>query len=501
LTKPEDTDWKAEAEHLKSGTVYGDRSLCYETLRDVTKCNLVTQKDISRHENPLNSICYEISQKVRGEENNILTALCALISRDLPEEYRFSIIVINKSSTGKSYFWKHILPMFEHDVIERTAMTDASYKSAHKDVNHKIIHQEQLETKNEDGELAMRLLKHSMSEGKITIELKGVHNKGKKVPIIETVLGTPVVVTTATSNDIDSETLNRFVVLELSEDSKQTGKVLNHISIRYSDRSYRKDEAQTLINNTNWVKEQSQASRQIEDILIPFAELIDPLLSKNVEMRRDYEKILKITCAITASNFRYRDKFKRIKADTTLTSQFGDSEPTHKAILIATLEDLQYAIKIAGHAMNRTVNKASKKTEEIYDKMIELCKASLDNSVTLREVTESFEGQFPETTIRDHIKTLAKLGYLTTDYTDKVYRYTSLGKKFTHLSVDSIKYTAEMYLEWIKNTLDTSLYSWENSYDSPIDANLCLKTGKDVTKTGFVGSRNTVDNLVGEDEK
>jgi len=487
-----DSEFEEIAKHLKSGTAYGDRNLCYETLRDVTKRVLVTKLDISRHKNPLNEICYEISQKVRGEENNILTALCSLISRDLPEEYRFSIIVINKSSTGKSYFWKHILPMFSHDVIERTAMTDASYKSAHKDVNHKIIHQEQLEAKNEDGELAMKFLKHSMSEGMVTVELMGIDDKGKKVPIIETVTGTPVVVTTATSNDIDSETLNRFVVLELSEDSKQTGKVLNHISRRYKNRSYRKEESQTLINMTNWVHEQTQISRQIEDILIPFAEKIDPLLSKNVEMRRDYEKILKITCAITTSNFRFRDKFKRIKPDDTLN---GDgTEKTHRAIVIATLEDLQYAIKIAGHAMNRTVNKASKKTEEIYEKIIELCKLSLDNSITLRDVTESFEGQYPETTIRDHIKTLAKLGYLTTDYTDKSYRYKPLGKKFTHLSVDSIKFTNEEYLEWIKETLDTSLYSFESSLDGPISSDLCLKTPKDVTETGFVGTRNMEDN-------
>ena len=500
MTRPEDTDWKAEAEHLKSGTAYGDRNLFHESSRTVTKHDFVSQKGISRHENPLNSICYEISQNIRGEENNILTALCALISRDLPEEYRFHIIIINKSSTGKSHFWKHILPMFKHDVISRTAITDAAFKSGHKNLENKIFHIEQLETRNEDGFLDTSFIKHMMSEGHIEVELMGVDDKGHKINIVEQTKGKPVVITTSTTGKIDTELLNRFVVLELNEDPKQTSKILDHISQQFKDRSYRKKEKQRLIDMTNYVQEQSQISRQIEDIYIPFADKIPSLLSKNVEMRRDYDKILLITCALAASNFRHRDKFKRLEADTTLTSQFGDSEETHKAIVIATLQDLQYAIKIAGHAMNRTVNKASEKTEEIYEKIIILSKESLDNSVAIREIVEAFGGQYPENTIRDHLKTLARLGYLTTDYSQRPYRYSPLGKQFTHLNVDSLTWTKEENDQYIKDTLDTSLYSLEISCNSPITPNLCLKTPDSVTKTNLVTSRESVNDSVSEEK-
>ena len=493
-------------EELKRYIASGENILTdkYENsndLRTSTKHDLVDENAIFSHENPLNEVTYEISQDIRGEENNILTALCSLITKDLPFEYRFHIIIINKSSTGKSYFWNNILPVFAEHVIFRTAITEAAFKGLGGKMEHNILHIEQLETKNDSGNLDSSFIKHMISDNKVVVELKGVDEKGKQQNIIEEVNGCAIVCTTTTTSKIDPELLNRFVLLDLKEDAKQTTRILDHISDVFGNKTDSKAKEETLLKLQDWAKHQKKISKLIEEIKIPFAHKIPALLSKNVEMRRDYTRILQITCALAASNVRYREVFERIEPTKFFTDQFGNQGEAHRIQVIATLEDLQTAIRIAGHAMNRTVNKASQKTEEIYEKVIELSKESLDNSTTIREVTESFSGQtttYPETTIRDHFKTLGKLGYLTTDYSTKPYRFSPLGKQFSHLNMDSITWTKEENDQWIKDNLDTRAYTWKISYLSSKEANSCVKEGKTSTKTHLVDARSSVDNLVDE---
>jgi len=197
-------------------------------LRDVSKCNLDSKNEYSRHENVLNTLSVELSRKLVGEEKNIKTAICAIVSKDLPKEYRTSLMIVNPSSTGKSYFINTLLEPFKStgDVIELTIFTDAYLKRSLSNVNGKIIKLEQLESKDDNGNLALTLIKHLMSEGEINAGLVETDEHGKKTALKLQTTGIPVVITTATTNKIDRETENRFLIMELDESDAQTDKII-----------------------------------------------------------------------------------------------------------------------------------------------------------------------------------------------------------------------------------------------------------------------------------
>jgi len=152
-------------------------------LRDVAKPDFDSKNEYSRHENVLNALSSDFSQKLIGEEKNIKTAICALISKDLPKEYRFSLMVVNPSSTGKSYFINTLLEPFKEsgDVIELTNFTEAYLKRSVSNVNGKIIKLEQLESKDEKGNIALNGIKHLMSEGEYVSGIVDVDEHGKRV--------------------------------------------------------------------------------------------------------------------------------------------------------------------------------------------------------------------------------------------------------------------------------------------------------------------------------
>jgi len=70
--------------------------------------------------------CYR--SKIIGEENNIKLLWCACISKDLPKEFRSSIIIASQSSAGKSTVVNNVLRPFEDDVLDYTDFTEAYLK-------------------------------------------------------------------------------------------------------------------------------------------------------------------------------------------------------------------------------------------------------------------------------------------------------------------------------------------------------------------------------------
>ena len=73
-------------------------------------------------ENLLLTMSRRYARKIVGEEGNIKTALCSILSRHLPKKFRFNLIILNQSSTGKSYFLNNILEPIKDtdDIIDFT---------------------------------------------------------------------------------------------------------------------------------------------------------------------------------------------------------------------------------------------------------------------------------------------------------------------------------------------------------------------------------------------
>jgi len=244
----------------------------------------------------------------------------------------------------------------------------------------------------------------------------------------------------------------------------------------------------TVKKITAYLKDIKNAAHMVESIVIPFADKIK--VPNNLEMRRDFDKILDITAVIAFINFRNRDRLQNKTPEQLLCSVYGETEPIHKGVIIARPEDYVVARDIAGSSIKRTINKASLKTREIFEVLKKLANESTleDTGISLKQITETL-GKYPETTVRDHLKTLRNNGFVIRDETTREFRYFPIDKKFNELTNTSINYTPEAYLEWLKQVLEPHTHSFVSSLDSPISSDLCLKTPKEVAKTPFDSSR------------
>ena len=406
--------------------------------------------------NLLDTIARQYENKVVGEGKNIKTALCSILSRDLPKDYRFSLIILNQSSTGKSYFLNNILEPFREsgDIIDFTDFTEAYFKRSQDNVNGKIIKLEQLEKRDEKGRLSLERLKHLLSEGRLRFGNVDQNEKGQRVAKTFEIVGIPVILTTATDSNIDSETENRFLVMELDESDEQTVRIVKHTLQKYS----------TLGNDNNWAdhikdlekifRELKRASHFVEEIKIPFADKLETKLPKTLTIRRDLSKILNLTCVIAFIHNKNRDKLMRKKPDHMLTSMFGDTEEIHKAIIIARPEDLQQAIEVAGKTINQTLNKTTLKSMQLFSlvKKVAAGKSLDDQGVLFKELMK--ETGWKESTIRDHLRTLKENGFITRDDSQKEFRYYPLEKKFSDFKFSDLIFTQEEYQEWLKEQLN-----------------------------------------------
>ena len=404
---------------------------------------------------------------VVGEIKNIKTLLCCLISKDLPKRYRNSVIISNQSSTGKSYLLNKVLEPFKDDnntVLDFTDMTEAYVKRSLHDVNGKIIKIEQLESRNDKGQLSFHKLKHLLSEGRLRFGQydSDETDKSKRVKEFE-VIGIPIIVTTATEFEIDSETQNRFFMMQLDESEEQTTRIIDHTLSIYNsldlDEAYKKQTEQLQKFYTQLAK----MARRTKGILIPFTDKIKPLLPKNLEMRRDLDKILNLTCIIAFIHAQNRDRFVTTK--DMLVDQWGKTESSEFYYIIAKPEDFVEAIEIAGDTIKQTLNKSSHKLMAMHALLRKLHGEKAleeEQGVTVRELKGP--SNLSENRVREILNVLVNRGFAFIDDADREYKYYPEDKRFSELSPDNIEFSDKEYQEWIEKTNKT--YTFVPSCDS-----------------------------------
>jgi len=417
-----------------------------------------TPKIDRNSKNLLDAVARKYQNKIVGELKNIKTAVCAVVSKDLPKENRFSLIILNPSSTGKSYFLNTILEPFRasNDVIDFTDFTEAYLKRSYQNVDGKIIKIEQLEKRNENGQLSFERLKHLLSEGVIRFGNVDQNENGKRDSKIFEVKGIPVILTTATDSNIDRETENRFLIMELDESEEQTKKIIDYTLNKYASLDTNDIWGNSSKELANFFKELKHASHMIECVKIPFAKKLFDMLPKNLEIRRDLTKILNLTCVIAFINYRNRDKLQKRNPEHLIVGSFGETEEIHKAVIIARPDDFHEALEIAGNTINRTINKSTTKTMELYARIKKMSneKPIESQGVTINELTKSVG--WGESTLRDHLKTLSDNGFVIHDVSTKEHKYFPLEKKFSELTNTEITYSDNEYQEWLKNTVNDS---------------------------------------------
>lgn len=437
-------------------------SLQHEKPHNNTKTEIVqkteelTNKIDLKDPKLLDTIARRYERNVVGETKKIKTLVCCLLSKDLPTKFRISPIISNSSSTGKSYFLNNILEPFrdrnnekESSVVDYTDFTEAYFKRAFTNVDGKIIKLEQLERRDEKGHLSFKQLKHLLSEGELRIGNVETNDKGIMQPKDFVIKGVPIIVTTATEFNIDVETVNRLLVLQLDESEEQTKRITNYTLSDYSQISEN--------NNDNDVEElrklfQSlkEISYSIDTVVIPFTEKIEKILPNTLEMRRDLKKILNLTCIIAFIHSCNRDQFQKIKKPESQDNKKID-------IIIARFEDFSTALEIAGDTIKQTINKSSSKLMEIDQILRNMFNhKTIDNEqdITVRDIM--VEANLSENRTREYLNELCDKGFAEKDENQKIHRYYPIEKKFKDLDASQITFSEHEYSSWIEEQMKTS---------------------------------------------
>lgn len=447
----------------------------HEKVTDTTETGFVSQnQELTNKINPkdpklLDTIARKYSSKIVGESNNVKTLICCFVSKDLPKKFRLSAIISNSSSTGKSYLLNNVLRPFKNDLIDYTDFTEAHFKRSQHNVDGKIIKLEQLERVNDDKQLSIQRLKHLLTEGVLKFGCVDKGEKGENTPKDFVVSGYPVFVTTATKFDIDSETANRVFMMELDESDAQTERIIKYTLSDYS-KIQANDEWESNIEELiiffNQLKKMAQHT---EGILIPFADKLDSIIPKHLEIRRDLAKILNLTCVIAFIHGLNRPYLRDNNPKHFLTDSFGSAGKEYTYWIIAKPEDFVEALEIAGQTIKQTINKTSVKQMQLLALVKKLYSENCvlqSRGVTVKDVVKA--SGYSENRAREHLNWLSNNGFLTRDDITKEHQYFPTEKKFSDLEATSIDCTSEEFDRWLKIELESlgERYSLVGSWDS-----------------------------------
>jgi len=435
----------------------------HEKINNDTKGNFVTPSEESELKiNPkdprlLDTIARKYKVRIVGEEKNIKTLVCCLVSKNLPKQYRLSVIISNQSSTGKSHLLNIVLEAFRNadndEVIDYTDFTEAHFKRSQHNVNGKIIKLEQLERRNENGQLSFQRLKHLLSEGRLKFGLVDKNKKGQNKATDFEIVGVPIIVTTATEFSIDSETANRFLMMQLDESDNQTDKIIDHTLSKYSQLESNEQWQENLEDLSKFFKNLRKMAQHVDGIVIPFAHKLKDIIPKNLEIRRDLPKILNLTCIIAFIHGLNRPHLRDENGRNFFNDQWGKTEKEYTYQIIALPEDFIEAVEIAGATLNQTINKSSQKLMEVH----RLLKKKYDEKIgeelgiTVLELAPLVG--LSENRTREYLKELVEKGFAYKDESEKIYKYCPTEKKFSQLNPSNIIFSKEELQDWIKDQI------------------------------------------------
>ncbi len=419
----------------------------------------------------LSKIVQGYKPKIVGEDDNIKLLLLACVSKDLPKKNRLSAIITSQSSAGKSNLINTVLEPFKDDVIDFTDYTPAFLNRQEMNMNGKIFKMEQMERTNDKKQVSLSNLKFLLTEGKIRIGLVDRDDKGKNSPRVLEVIGIPVFLSTSTNYNIDPETLNRTLLMQVDETEQQTKKVVSHIFDTYSSLSINDAWKHELEELTKLARVYKLLAHRTRDIVIPFGKkLLKQIPTTDLTIRRDLQKILNLTSVIAFIHASNRIRIQDNQGENYIIDNFGKTEKRYTYAIVAEPSDFKEAIDIAGDTIKQTLNKINKASMEIYEKFIEVNRqkiaensisgqnSTLDDSenievsVTIKQLTK-ISHLSPNRT-RELINQLVSAGFVSRERNkSREFEYYTTGKKFENVKIDQLQFTKEDLADWIKQEL------------------------------------------------
>ena len=394
--------------------------------------------------------CYR--SKIIGEENNIKLLWCACLSKDLPRDFRSSIIITSQSSAGKSTLVNNVLKPFEDDVLDYTDFTEAFLKRSIDNLNGKIFKVEQMEKTNDKKQISMFSFKFLLSEGKIKVGLIDKNDKGKNEPKIHEVRGIPVFISTSTNYNIDPETQNRTFLMQVDESEGQTKKITSYVLQKYGSLKLNDKWIQNLEELKRYTESYKEFAHQVRDIAIPFWKTLDQIIpTSNLTIRRDLEKILNLACVLAFIHFPNRVKIANNDGENFITDQWGKTEKNYTYTLIVEPCDFKEALKIGSQTIKQTLNKLNQSSMDIYERLVKLS-ADHEDGISIKEIAK--ETGYSTNRARELLNQLLNSGHATRERSStREFLYSPTEKRFENITTKDIVFSDQDLKEWINSEI------------------------------------------------
>jgi len=334
-----------------------------------------------------------------GENTNKLIGYLAAVSRKLDDP--LSLLILSRSSAGKSTLQDAILELIPEEDREKYSRitSQALYYRGENSLYHKLIAIEEEEGASK-ASYSLRIMQSAKAltismpvKDPLTGGLKTQENKVK---------GPVSIFLTTTRNDIDAETMSRFLVLTIDESKEQTQ--LIHKLQREKDTLaglLREEDKEAVI------RKHANAQRILKPLKVinPYA---DQLTFNEFQLRarRDHKKYLNLIKAITFLH-QHQRPIKQVKHHDKMIEYIE-----------VTLDDIKLANTLSREILSRSLDEASPMSREL----LHLIKAMLTREAksegkAIFELPFSRRGireysQWGDYQLRVHLKQLLDLEYL-----------------------------------------------------------------------------------------
>ena len=277
-----------------------------------------------------------------GEETNKLICYLGCVSRLL--ERPLAIMIQSSSAAGKTTLMDAALGLIpEEETIRYSAMTGQSlYYMGQKDLRHKI-----LAVSEEEGVAqASYALKLLQSDGKLRIASAGKNaGTGRQQTEEYEVQGPVMMFLTTTSETPDPELQNRCFTLRVNESPEQTAAIHARQAARYTLAGQQRQQTRQA---TETLHQNAQRLLESRHVLIPWAEQFT-FRRDQTRMRRDYDKYLTLIASLTLLHQHQRETVEQDGA----------------SYLLATLQDVQVANRLASHALGQSLDTLMPQTRQL----------------------------------------------------------------------------------------------------------------------------------------
>jgi DNA primase catalytic core len=334
-----------------------------------------------------------------GERMNKLMGYLSAVSRKMDDP--LSLLMLSRSAAGKSMLQDTILKMVpDEDKYKYTRITgQALFYKGEDSLKHKLVAIEEEEGSN----AASYSIRTMQSSKKLTIAstMKDPMTGAMKTQEYE-VNGPLSIMITTTSNEIDYETMNRFIVLTIDESQEQTQLI--------HQKQRERDTLKGMLSEYDShevIKRHQNAQRLLKPVKVvnlyaPYLRFMDDQLRS----RRDHKKYLNLI-KVVAFLHQYQRERKTI-----------DHKGEKIEYIEVSLKDIALANKIANDVLGRSLDELSPQSR----KLLMLTRAMVQE-VALKARGRSSKPRFSrrdireytkwsDHQIRDHLRQLVDLEYI-----------------------------------------------------------------------------------------